>query len=259
MQNKKFNQLKDKGNRGENFFVQRHNELIAHPVMLIQDMTDWGVEGSDLTGERLMWKKALVKDLEGIDRDGISPYFEYGGIEVKTLSHDQFLPRFGVDDLPCGTLGFPLWEKTEDLSEDRTGYLRGAHGNLRRWMEPSVDNRSSKPMLLVHLLYTEDIDVESNKANERPFAAIIFEDVEALLGRIIDHLLPYDLNLKDWNSIPVDQKAKELQIPGLYLQGNNQIFSLLYLSSLLPPIIIFHCKYYILVDPIFTWFNFITH
>ena len=222
MINYKFYEKKAQGSMGVNFFVIRHNELIKEPIVLIKDMEDWNIEGSDLVGERLSMKKVPYKDeFEAIDaKEVFVPYFEYGGIEVKTIGTDQFLPRFGINDLACGTLGFPLWSKTEDLINGWTGYIREDYGNLKRWMEPTIENRGARPICLVHLLKTNDYSPTTGKEYERFFAAVIFEDVGALLERLTKYLARHGVDLRDWNSIPIGEKAKTFKINGLFLQGN---------------------------------------
>ena len=108
MTDKKFYAKRRQGSIGEERLLQRHNELLLHPVVLLLDMDEWRVEGSDFAGERLMLRKTRAIDLTGTEREALSPYLQYGGIEIKTLGSYQFLPRYGIGDLSCGTLGFPL-------------------------------------------------------------------------------------------------------------------------------------------------------
>lgn len=211
MNNDKFRSLLIKGDVGVAFFYERHNELLRNPIIPMADIDELRIEGADLTAERLM---LMPKGQTYV------PYLEYGGVEVKTISENQFLPRFGIKDLPCGTLGFPLWGSTEDLPNGWTSYTRESHGNLRRWMEPSEQNRGSRPIILVHLLKTREIDVINNTESHRFFAAIVFEDINGLLIRLHEYLKPYGFDLLNWNTIPVGQKAKKLMVEGLFLQGN---------------------------------------
>lgn len=211
--------LKQKGITGERFFHQRHNELLQYPVVPILNMGDWDIEGSDIAAERLMWK-APEKGAFDNGKEEIMPYLEYGGIEIKTIGSDQFFPRFGVDDMPCGTIGVPIWGKTKDLSNGRTEYTRNDYGNLYRWMHPSIEDHSSRPMIMIHLLKADNIDMNEHKAEERFCAAIAFEDMSALINRLISYAERYGLNLRDWSSIPVGDAAKDYKIDGLYFQGN---------------------------------------
>ena len=211
MEKKKFCKLLNHGNEGVSFFVERHNELLKNPIIPILDMEDWNVEGSDLAAERLMLRQENQEQI---------PYLQYGGVEVKTLGKEQFLPRFGIDNLTCGTLGFPLWGSTEDLPNGWTSYTRDTHGNLKRWIEPCVEKRGARPIVLAHLLKAGEIDDHLGIMTERVFAAIVFEDVNSLLTRLYEYLLYYGLDILDWSTIPIKNRARELQIDGLFLQGN---------------------------------------
>lgn len=220
MEDKKFRARKALGIEGEDFFQLRHNELLRNPVVLLHKMDDWNVEGADFSGERLLWEKVWL-DESGQVKACRTPYLQYGGIEVKALGEDQFLPRYRIDDLQCGTLGFPLYGKTEDKENGGTEYCRDDFGNLQRWMEPSVSNRGAKPIILAHLLQTKYTDMSTGEERSRFFASIIFEDFEMLLQRINQCFLRAGIDLTDWEkSIPVGEKAKGFRIEGLYLQGN---------------------------------------
>lgn len=230
MDNNKFIALKSKGNNGERFFYERHNELLVNPVIL-EDMTDWNIEGSDWGAERLQMTpiEGAVEQFIGFcDLPNIltgcqayHPETFHGGVEVKYVGHDQFLPRYGVYNDRKGTLGFGVWNGTEDLSNGKTKYLRSEHGNLRRWMEPSVDNRGARPMILVFLLATIDIDRMTGKSKERFFASIAFENVDALLERLTEYAADFGLDLKNWDDqIPTGDAAQDFTVPGLLFQGN---------------------------------------
>ena len=220
MKTDKFIKLKRLGKIGESFFYDRHNELVINQLVMYTSISTWDIEGSDLSAERLRWEPIVFDSELKEATEGVTPYLQYGGVEVKSIGSDQYLPRYGINDLSCGTLGFPIWGTTEDLDNDWTGYTREAFGNLWRWMNPSVKNRGSRPMVLAHLLKCKDADYTNSKETERFFAAVVFEDVDALISRIVDYAKPYGLDLNDWDSIPIGDEAKGFCVDGLFLQGN---------------------------------------
>ena len=58
MQKNYYTSSKKKGDIGEEFFLERHNELLLHPAIPIVDMRadEWHVEGSDVGCERMVLK-----------------------------------------------------------------------------------------------------------------------------------------------------------------------------------------------------------
>ncbi len=222
-----------RGNAGVNFFCIRHNELLKRPVVLIKNMDDWNIEGSDVTGIRHFWKASTFADEFGEEKAALIPFIEYGGIEIKTIGPEQYLPRFGVNDLPCGTIGIPIWGRTQDLNNGWTNYTRETHGNLKRWMQPSVENRGSRPITIVHFLETRDVNIQTGQESNRYFAALAFEDVSGFLSRLTRYLKPFGLDISNWDSIPVGVEARNLKIDGLFLQGNMVHVPLSELADLL--------------------------
>lgn len=199
MDSRSFLIQKEIGDNGEQFFLQRHNEILQHNVITLLDMSDWFVEGSDVCAERLL----LVPSQH---RDCLVPLFQLGGVEVKTSSYDTVLPRTGVEGQL--TWGVPIW-----AGDDR--HPRQKHGNVKRWLYPSVETRSARPMIIVQLFANPN-----GSQNGKYFASVAFEDVEKLLNRLIKYALLYGLDLTNWESIPVGKQAKEFSIPGLIFQGN---------------------------------------
>ncbi len=231
MINEKFLYLKGKGSAGELFFIEQHNELLQHPIVLLEDMTSWNIEGSDLGAERLQMKP--IKGTEGLFNgfdnlpsilSGCREYcikMQYGGAEIKTVGWDQFIPRTGIDNDPTSTVGLGMWNGTKDLPNGKTLYLRSSHGNLHRWMEPSVENHGARPMVLDFLLETIDINRMTGKEKKRFFCSIAFEDVDALLERLKEYAAQFRLDLNKWDEqIPVGEEAQNFTIPGLFFQGN---------------------------------------
>ena len=219
--------LKKKGSVAEQFFLERHNELLRQRIVPLVDMTEWHKEGSDIGAERMILtplqranKRAdWMHDLTDGQQFGF--LMQYGGAEVKYVGSAQFLPRFGINNRHDGTLGFALWQGTEDLPNGGTDYQRTAHGNMRRWMEPSVANNGARPMILICLLGAADINRRTGEARERFFASIAFEDVDGLLNRLIGYAAEHNLDLTDWdNQIPVGAAAQNFTVPGLFFQGN---------------------------------------
>ena len=232
MDDYKFNVLSRRGDAGVAFFRERQSELLDHPLILSRNLDDWHVEGADIIGVRQIWTPSTFVDETGKEKLGLVPHAEFGGVEIKTLGADQFLPRFGVNDLPCGTIGYPLWSKTMDMINGGTQYTRDCYGNLKRWMEPSVEDRSSRPLCMIHFLETIEMDDQTGQEKARYFAAIAFEDVPKLLARLTEYLKPFGLDLDDWDTIPVGQEARTLRIDGLFLQGNMVQVPLSVLSDL---------------------------
>lgn len=200
--------LKQSGNNGEAFFMDRHNELLTHPVILLTDMRgdEWSVEGSDIGCERLLLKRTA--------KEFYRPQLQYGGVEVKSIGSDKVLPRTGVDGKLV--IGYPLW-----AGEDGNGRpTRTKHGNLKRWLYPSVKTRSSKPMVIVHLLETEYIDRSDYKLKRRYFASIAYEDIDTFLSRLVEYAASFGMDLTNWDTIPVGNAAKGFEVRDLYFQGN---------------------------------------
>lgn len=225
MKNEKFNKLKRLGELGVQFFIERHNELLISPIQIKADLSDWNIEGFDLAAERIELMptseiEEVMLNKSSYIGQALKPYLIYGGVEVKTLGWEQVIPRFGVDDCPNGTYGVPVWSATEDKENGWTGYTRDKHGNLWRWMEPSVDNRSSRPLILAHLLACDEYNRVTAEKDIRFFAAIIFEDMNALLERLTEFLGRFGININDWDSIPTGELARRLMVEGLYVQGN---------------------------------------
>ncbi len=221
MRNSNYQYLKNKGKAGEEYFLLRHNELLRHPIVPILKMADWHIEGSDIGAERLMLKPVNSEhDLQDLwifdtgkeNKGGLALGLQYGGVEVKASSYSTVLPRSGVDGQL--TQGVEFWGGNDD-SEDHIKYTRARHGNLERWMHPSVDNRGARPLILAQLL-----ENPAGSKNGPYFASIVFEDVEALIDRLIGFASPFGLDLLDWDKIPVGEEAKNFRIPGLYFQGD---------------------------------------
>ncbi len=218
---------KKKGDVGEQFFLERHNELLIHQAIVLADLRadEWHIEGQDFGCERLIleptenspWtqNQFLSTAIGRYDNSIFAPKLEYGGVEVKTIGWDKVIPRTGVD----GHLvqGFPLWAGLDNNNIA----TRAKHGNLRRWLESSVKDRSAEPLILNHLHQYEYLDRNTGNKKQRFFASVAFEDVKMLLTRLISYASSFGLDLTNWdNSIPTGEEALKFEVQGLYFQGN---------------------------------------
>ena len=134
-----------------------------------------------------------------------------GANEVKTTHN--FLTRTDDSELPCGTLGFELWD---DKERQQTGWLIHYLDPAKRNMTVEAGQAQTKavqPAILVYLLCGGD-DV---------FAAVVFENVGELLDFLWAKAAQAGLDL---NSLPTGEIAQSFQPASLMICGNMWLIPL---------------------------------
>ena len=209
-----FPSARQQGSAGEAFALSHLEALVSSDLLLnLQDTSSQHVAGMDSTAQTIRLGEAVESTGPGFIVDGkpravhgrrITSWI-YGANEVKTVHN--YLTRTDDDELPCGTLGFELWE---DINRERYGWFVHYSDPAKRNREADAGQartRAVQPALLVYLLCSGD-DV---------FASLVFEDVGALLDALWAKAMRAGMDL---NCLPTGEAAQSFQPVGMMLHDN---------------------------------------
>ena len=208
------------GSVGEEFVMAHLHELISSDLLLnLQNTSSLHVAGMDSTSQTIRLGETIEStlpdwvqdDLPKVSQGRLITSWIIGANEIKTVNN--FLTRTDDNELPCGTLGFELWN---DKERQQTGWLIHYLDPAKRNMAVETGQAQTKavqPAILVYLLCGGD-DV---------FAAVVFENV----GELLDFLWAKAAQAGiDLNSLPVGENAQSFQPASLLIRENMWLIPL---------------------------------
>ncbi len=215
-----FSGAQKRGAVGERFIMEHLDALVSADFLLnLRDTSGLHVAGMDATGQLITLGETVERtvpdwvtdDLPNVSQGRSITSWISGGIEDKTVHH--FLTRTDDNELPCGTLGFELWQ---DTARQHPGWLIHYLDPVKRNQAVEAGQGRTKavqPMLLAYLLCSGD-DV---------YAAVLFEHT----GELLDYLWAKAAQAGvDPAGLPTGEAAQSFQPEGLMIRGKMWLIPL---------------------------------
>ena len=215
-----FPSAQQQGTVGEEFIMAHLEALISSDLLLnLQNTSSAHVAGMDSTSQIIHLGEPvestgpafLIDGVPCVSRGRRITSWVLGANEFKTIHN--FLTRTDDNELPCGTLGFELWEDTE---RQHPGWLIHFLDPVKR--NQAVDagqarTKAVQPAILVYLLCSGD----------NVFAAVVFENVSELLDFLWAKAAQAGADL---DSLPTGEAAQSFQPAGLMIRDNMWLIPL---------------------------------
>lgn len=190
------------GRIGESFVYENYPNLFNRHYLIMHCQRNGlypelkKTEGADLEAwiYPKNWSEPSFKGLLDALETGMDYKIVRGPIEIKTSNFNQYLAfnNWKIDK-ECGALPFPIW------NSNRGEPQRYRLGNLLRMFYPQKKERERHPIGYVAVF----LDL-----NERPYAALVFDDFWKLKKRLIEigKEQGLDLTLSGIRKIPCEKK-----------------------------------------------------
>ena len=172
----------------------------------------------NLTTQDHLYLMKVVDFIEGKDGQSFNLFGMNGNIEVKTIRNhltrdDLWIEQYKADHELSGSVQFEIFHRWDVPAEDRyQGWLLSMY-SARKYnaMKESKgrSERAETPGTLAYMLM---------KANKEPFACVVFEDMQALLFRLLK-ILPF--NEWDLDNIEIPP-ATDTEYWSKYIRAGKQ-------------------------------------